>query len=562
MGKNSPNPDIKLHNNDFNNFAPAFGLSWSIPWWGQDKTVLRVGYGWSYTGGGLKNTSQRVNFISGGFPGTFGGSGVTGWEHTQAAFLSLANLTLPIPRQFAPLEVVPLDGFRSDTIVAYDPRIRDPYIQNFNFGIQRELGRNWTLDVAYVGTKGTRLWGAVPLNVVNIGAALSGGQTFVDAFNVTRSGGNAPLFDRMLVGMNIPGAGVVNGTTVTGSAALRAYVSTRALIANGNAGGLADFLDRSRNITNKGGGFVRNSGLFPENFFVLNPQFRNPLAATNPSSSTYHSLQVQMTKRLSQGFTTQGTYTWSRSLGDADDDDRSLFQLRDPRNRSLDKALLGFHRTHNITTNGVFELPFGPNRRFLGDAPRFLQRLAERWQFAGIFSWTSGAPLTISAPISTIWQYAANMTPNVAGDFPKNIGKVTRLENGVTLFPGIQQITDPARANVSPLNALQGSFSNKAITDSQGRLLLLNPAPGEVGTLGLRWVEGPSRLRFDVSLTKRVRITETKEFELRVDAINVPNRPNFSPPAAGNLNINSAGFGRITSADGNRRFLINARVNF
>ena len=44
----------------------------------------------------------------------------------------------------------------------------------------------------------------------------------------TRAGGNAQLFDQMLNGMNIPGAGVVNGTTISGSAALRAYFTARA----------------------------------------------------------------------------------------------------------------------------------------------------------------------------------------------------------------------------------------------------------------------------------------------------------------------------------------------
>src|SRR5207247_11411447 len=91
---------------------------------------------------------------------------------------------------------------------------------------------------------------------------------FLDAFNTTRAGGNAKLFDDMLQGLNIPGAGVVNGTTVTGSAALRAYTSTRAFVANGNIGALADFLNRNTIITRKVGGFVRNRGLIHGNFLL------------------------------------------------------------------------------------------------------------------------------------------------------------------------------------------------------------------------------------------------------------------------------------------------------
>jgi hypothetical protein len=131
-----------------------------------------------------------------------------------------------------------------------------------------------------------RSHGGIPLNSVKIGAALPGGQTLLDAFNITRSGGNAPLFDQMLRGLNL-GSGVINGTTITGSASLRANTNSRGFIANGNVGGLADYLNRSTNITGQGGGFIRNSGLFPENFVVLNPQF-NSVTLNAIQQSTYH----------------------------------------------------------------------------------------------------------------------------------------------------------------------------------------------------------------------------------------------------------------------------------
>ena len=551
VGKNSPNPERKLWNDDWNNFAPSFGLSWSLPWFGQDKTMLRAGYGWSYAGDSFIGINSFLNQIAGSIPGTYQGSTNTGIFHRQAEYLSLANISLPIPTQGAPLASPPLDGPRSNVMQGAEPDRVSPYIQNFNFEIQRELPGNMSLSVAYVGTKGTKLWNARPLNFVDIFAT-----GFLEAFNTTRAGGNAPLFDRMLRGLNIPGAGVVNGTTVTGSAALRAYTATRAFIANGNVGQLADFLNRSVNITGAGGGFVRNGGL-PETFFVSNPQFIDVRLHGNPSNSTYHSMQVQMTKRLSQGFTNHASYTWSRTLG-ATDSDANITPV-DYRNLGRDKQLLAYHRTHVVMINGLYELPFGPNKRFLGDAPGFLQRLVERWQFGGAFNWSSGQPLTVTAPISTIWESTSGMTPMIVGDFPKSSGQVTKLANGVTYFPGLLQTPDPAGAGVSSQNGLSGAFSNRAITDSQGRILLVNPAPGEIGTLGPKWIEGPALSNFDVNLIKRVRITETKEFEVRVDALNVLNDPQFANP---NVNINSTSFGRITSARGNRRFVFNARLNF
>ena len=124
---------------------------------------------------------------------------------------------------------------------------------------------------------------------------------------------------------------------------------------------------------------------------------------------------------------------------------------------------------------------------------------------------------------------------------------------------GLQQVTDPDRNTVTSLQGTQSSFSNRAIANSQGSLLLVNPLPGQIGTLGNRWIEGPGTIDLDLNLVKRVRIDEAKEFEFRLDAVNVLNRANFGNPT---LDINSTSFGRITSASGNRSFVINARVNF
>ncbi len=560
VGKHSPNPGRQMWGDDWNNFAPSFGLSWSLPWFGKDKTVLRAGYGWSYTGSSL-STVALSSVFGRALPGTFAGSVNNGLSYTSPSYLSLANITLPIPQQFAPLQPVPLDGSRNETIPMGASNRVAPYIQNFNFEIQRDLGQGMALSVAYVGAKGTKLWGGIPQNPVDIFK-----NNFLEAFNNTRAGGNAALFDQMLRGLDL-GSGVINGTTVTASASLRANNNTRAFIANGSAAQLADYLNRSTSITGKGGGFVRNSGLFPENFFVFNPQFQFVTLHGNPGNSTYHSMEVQLTKRLSQGFTNQTLYTFSRAIGENDGD--STIDYRDPNNRSANKALLGYHRTHAFSTNGTYELPFGPGRPFLGNVSSFVQRLVERWQLGGVFSWISGAPLTITSPLWTFTSAASTTsasttvtTPDIVGDFPKNAGKVTKVANGVIYFPGIQQITDPSMAGVTSTNGLNGQFSNKAITDSQGKLLLVNPVPGKNGTLGLKWVEGPPTVGFNANLIKRVRMTETKEFEFRMDVVNVLNHPNFNVPTPANLSINSTSFGRITTASGNRRFTIGARVNF
>jgi hypothetical protein len=189
-------------------------------------------------------------------------------------------------------------------------------------------------------------------------------------------------------------------------------------------------------------------------------------------------------------------------------------------------------------------------------------RLVERWQFGGIFNLTSGQPLSLTTGLSTITNSSTDIVPNLTGSFPKSVGKVTYVSNGIQYFPGLKQIDDPSKSQVTALNATAGSFSNKAITDADGNLLLINPAPGSYGTLGLGWVEGPRDFKLDMNLIKRVRVDENKEVEFRINAINVLNHPVFDNP---NTNINSNNFGRITATSTGttgRQIVTSVRVSF
>ena len=279
---------------------------------------------------------------AGTLPGAFGGFGCCGQTYTRTSYwaLSSPDIGVPFTSQFQPLEPFPLSAPRTLTMNMYDPNRRTPYVQNFNLSIQREMANNLILDVSYVGSKGTKLYNRRPMNAVKIRD-----NQFLQAFNDTRAGLNHPLFDRMLLGLNIPGVGTVNGTTLSGSEALRRYTPTRTSLANGSVGAVADFLNRSTNVTGQAGGFIRNGGL-PENFLVFNPQFQDVGINGNLANSTYHSLQVQVTKRLSYGLSAQGSYTWSKNLGITNDDHD--LSPRDPDNFRLDKAVLAFHRTRHL----------------------------------------------------------------------------------------------------------------------------------------------------------------------------------------------------------------------
>ena len=150
--------------------------------------------------------------------------------------------------------------------------------------------------------------------------------------------------------------------------------------------------------------------------------------------------------------------------------------------------------------------------------------------------------------------------PNIVGAFPKSLGNV-RVANGfVEYFEGISSRLAPtAGVFGSDPNNLASFSTNREVVDSSGNVLLTDAAPGKVGTLGTRWIDGPGTLGLDVSLAKRIRIREKKSFTLRIDAIDVLNNPQWGNP---NVDINNVNFGRITSATGNRNFALSTRFEF
>ena len=444
-----------------------------------------------------------------------------------------------------PDDAVPFTN-RATAFTAYADKRVIQYAQNFNLSIQRELSRDVTFDVSYIGNKGTKLWGSTELNHVNIFE-----NGILNAFNVTRAGGNAPLFDRIFMGLNVPGAGVVNGATLTGSQALRRYTNTNQFIANGEVAAFANFLNTTAAITGENGGLLRRVGL-PENFIVVNPQFGSVALHGNPDNSTYHALQTQVTKRLSQGVSGQFSYTWSKSLGSTG--------VRDPRILSLSKSLNSFHRTHNVKSHGTWTLPFGPNRALLANAPSWVHRIVEGWDVSGVLSWTSGAPLTFSSSRQTLTNRGSN-TADLVGTLPQNQGRVQVANGGiVTYFSELSTAAAPA-PNFGGDTAVLGRFTNQVVVDKSGKIVLQNPAAGTTGNTAVRrpGLEGPGDLGLDVALSKRVRIRENKSFTLRADAINALNTSRWGNP---NTDINSASFGRVTTAGGARTITINARLDF
>jgi hypothetical protein len=542
VGKNSINPDRLLYDNDRNNFAPAVGFSWAPNFLGENKTVIRAGYGIGYE----RNSLRLLDVLAGDQPGLRSVN-----TFTQTGYLSLATAPFPLAAIGSPLSLVPLTD-RTQTVRAYDTNQRTPYVQNWNVSVQRSLNNDMVIEARYVGNKGTRLIRGFDVNEANIFE-----NGLLEAFNAVAAGGSHPLMERIFNGLNL-GLGVINGTTVTAGASLRSNANTRDFFAFNNPGGFANYLNTTNNFVTARGGLLRRAGL-PENFIVANPQFASARLTSNIASSSYHSFQLDFTKRFSGGWTWQSNYTLSKALGEEEGAGQEIVDsYRTLRNLSLDKRRMSFDVRHIWRNSGTYQLPIGPGGRFLNGRNGVLSRLVERWQIGAIYNVFSGSPLTITSGRSSFNQFT-DTTPMLVGAFAPNAGRVVVGPDGVRYFANLTQIADPSIARLTTAQGLQARSTLRAIADASGNPLLVNPTSGLLGSLAPSYIEGPSTFRLDLNVLKRVKIRESIDFQFTANFIDALNTPQWGNP---NTDINSVNFGRITGAGGARLIVLEARVNF
>jgi hypothetical protein len=564
IGPNSPNSGQSVYEKDLNNFGPAVGFAWQLPWLGKGKTTLRGGYQLTYT------PSARVSSLAdtlGNPPGSTYMASYTG--DFQRPYLNLANLVspAPIPAGISPMQPIPLTD-RLTTISAFDPNFRTPYIQNLTLAIARNITSNLEVDVKYIGTLSRKLQGTLNINLPNF---MTNG--LLQAFNSARAGGESTLLDNLLA----PVRGTQSGASYLRNAqsfsdwapAVGIYTFMRNDLANGNYANIAQVLNYMGSTP---GGLLRAAG-FPENFIKTNPQFNNANYLTNSQYANYHSLQAQATLRPTHGISFTATYTWSKNLGlSYVGGFGGAGNPTDPLNRGADYTLVAGNRSHVFVSYGTFDLPFGPNRRLLGNSHGILARLVEQWQGSWILNLRSGTPLNISA---------ANML--YGNGVPDLVGKFDFDSVGVKWDPGADNgnyfgnryhtVKDPQCSAIDP--SLGPACTLQAIADSSGNIVFQNPQPGTRGNFGQNRINGPGEWTLDMAISKGLRITEGTNFQLRLDANNILNHPVPSYSSFGSgmriivanppiVNINDAvnPFGYLDNKVGTRTFQITARVNF
>jgi Carboxypeptidase regulatory-like domain/TonB-dependent Receptor Plug Domain len=290
-------------------WGPRFGFAYNLT--GDGKTIIRGGAGISYD-----RVQGNVAFDQIANPPVV--------LQPQLLFGRLSELTPGQTGLLAP-----------SNVFGYAREGKLPTIYSMSLSIQRDIGFNTVVDVAYVGTLSSHLFQQRNLNAIPFGYLFTRAAQDPTRFD----GGVVPAADT-----SIPQAYKDAGLAFDGSKAL------------------------------------------PDNLIKPYPGIATINFRENTSSSNFNSLQVGVNRRFSRGFTFSMAYTLSKALGTNAGD----FDFVNPYNtRVYDYRLLGFDRTHAFVATYVYELPRLGNR--LGNN-RLTRGLLNGWQISGITSLITGSP--------------------------------------------------------------------------------------------------------------------------------------------------------------------------
>ena len=290
------------------------------------------------------------------------------------------------------------------------------------------------------------------------------------------------------------------------------------------------------------------------------------------AQSTYNSLQMSLTKRLSKGLQFLAAYTFSRSIDNASGGSASTGDAKDASpisgnqlDNRANRGLSNFDRTHRLVLSYLWDVP----PPALAEKSITGRRLLSNWQVAGIITAMSGLPIDIvDSGAASLFGLSGGSTPSTALARPSWALGAT----GTTAMSNI-----PKGYFFNPFAFVRPVVLTGQVIPSSNGSAIAGATGTDFGTVGRNVLRGPSQNNVDFSIIKRFPFHESKNVEFRAEFFNLFNHVNFANPVS-NLNavpatsidqttgriIGDAGdFGRITATSNNPRLIqFAAKINF
>jgi outer membrane receptor protein involved in Fe transport len=485
--------------NKWNYFAPRVGVAYQVT----PKTVVRLGYGRSFDMGVFgSNFGHAVTqnlpvlasqFVQPSVPNKFQAFSL---DQGPPAFVFPAipsNGLFPLagPQCFQAGTVV-ING-NTEVQSCTQPHIRPTYqrlptLDAWNVTVQHQLNSTTSLEVAYIGNKGTNIF-AGDGNTYNVNQPFIGPGTAI-----VGTAGSAPSFSP-----NVP------------QLLRRPYY---------NRFTYPDFPDPSSTT-----GFLMCCSTDQGNYLG------------NDATSFYSAFQVKLDHRFSHGLQLLSHYTFAH----ANKYDSNYFANNHPYSYGPDDQV----RTHVWITEGVYELPFGKGKPFAGNSGRLEDLLIGGWQITGTTNWSGGLPWTPSfSNCGQVNDVGLCRPDKNTGSFHVGAGKFDPVNHVVPFFTPIPTLAyNPADLAVGV------DTCTLARPAGPGWKM---PGCGALGNAGLLSLRGPRAFFADAAVMKNFSVTERVKMQFRMDAFNVFNHPvlgfNSNQTGSGAC-IDCAGNGNITDIE-------------
>jgi hypothetical protein len=242
---------------------------------------------------------------------------------------------------------------------------------------------------------------------------------------------------------------------------------------------------------------------------------------TDGGTSSYNGVITAIQHRMSNNFSFLSNYTWSKCIAVADNPgDIAAPAFEHSLNPRLDRGPCGFDVRHIFNTTLVASSHISSLTGWKG-------AIVNNWQAAPLIRILSGAVLNVTSGID-------NSRTGLGLDRPDRI-------SGVPVYTGNK---------IQRTGANLGYLSKTAFAQNQ---------VGTYGNLGRNAFRQPSYYNVDLSVSRIFPVHERLNFQLRMEAFNIFNHPNFN---AFTTAFNSGTFGNATGAADPRIFQLAGKFNF